>query len=223
LHAIIAGCGRVGAYLATTLADDGHDVVIIDKDETAFRRLGEGFKGTTLRGIVFDRSTLDDARIRQAKAFVAVTSGDNSNIVSARTAKERYGVDHVVARIYDPARAEIFERMGVTIIASARWTAESILRELAPTDERVEGPIGQGVGDVLLVTLRVPPGAHGVSPDTLQRPGQSVLAAITRAGNTMVPPRGALLEADDLLHLSVERTALDEVRRHVSLLGVEES
>ncbi len=223
MHAIIGGCGRVGAYLATTLADDGHDVVIIDKDEVAFRRLGDDFKGVAMRGIVFDRGTLEEARIRQARAFIAVTSGDNSNIVSARTAKERYGVDRVVARIYDPTRAEIFERMGVTIIASARWTAESILRELAPAEDRVEGPIGQGVGDVLLVTLRVPASAHGVPSETLQRSGQGVLAAITRAGNTMVPPRNALLEAGDILHLSVERTALDEVRRQVSELGVEQS
>lgn len=222
MHAIIGGCGRVGAQLANTLADDGHDIVIIDKDENAFRRLGEDFKGTTLRGIVFDRGTLEAARVRQAKAFIAVTSGDNSNIVSARTVKERYGVDRVVARIYDPARAEIFERMGITIIASARWTAESILRELAPTDERVEGAIGQGVGDVLLVTMRVPSTAHGIAADKLLRPGHSLLAAITRAGNTMVPPRGALLEADDLVHMSVERTALDEVRREVHLLGVDE-
>lgn len=222
MHAIIAGCGRVGAQLATALSSDGHDVVIIDKDENAFRRLGDDFKGTTLRGIVFDRGALEAARVRQARAFIAVTSGDNSNIVSARAAKERYGVDTVVARIYDPARAEIFERMGITIIASARWTAESILRELAPADERVEGPIGQGVGDVLLMTLRVPAAAHGVSADRLLRPGHSVLAAITRAGNTMVPPKGALLEANDLLHLSVERTALDETRREVSQLGVEQ-
>jgi trk/ktr system potassium uptake protein len=222
VHAIIAGCGRVGAYVATELADDGHDVVIIDKDETAFRRLGEDFKGTTLRGIVFDRETLEEARIRQASAFIAVTSGDNSNIVSARTAKERYAVDRVVARIYDPARAEIFERMGVTIIASARWTAESILRQLAPPEDRVEGLIGHGVGDVLLLTLQVPESAHGVPATALSAPGRSVLAAITRAGNTVVPPLNALLEADDLVHLSVERVALDEVRHEVSLLGVEE-
>jgi trk system potassium uptake protein TrkA len=218
VHVIIAGCGRVGAQLATSLAGDDHDVVIIDKDAGAFRRLGDDFRGTTLKGIVFDKGTLETARIKQAKAFIAVTSGDNSNIVSARTAKERYGVERVVARIYDPARAEIFERLGISVVASARWTAETVLNQLSPPEERIE-TVGPGVGDVLLLTLRAPVACHGVPFEQVQRPGRSVLAAITRAGNTMVPPSSGLLEAGDLLHLAVERNALDEVRREVELLG----
>jgi trk system potassium uptake protein TrkA len=219
VHVIIAGCGRVGSQLATSLADDGHDVVIVDKDAGAFRRLGESFKGTTLKGIVFDKDTLETARVRKAKAFIAVTSGDNSNIVAARTAKERYGVDRVIARIYDPARAEIFERLGITVIASARWTAETIIRELSPPDERVETTIGPGIGDVLLYTMRAPATCHGVPYERVQLPGRSVLAAITRAGNTTVPAGAGLLEAGDLLHLAVERSALDQVRQDVELLG----
>lgn len=221
VHAIIAGCGRVGAQLAVGLAEDGHDVVIIDKDETAFRRLGDDFKGVTLQGIVFDRGTLETARVRQAGAFVAVTNGDNSNIVSARTAKERYGVGRVVARIYDPARADIFERLGVSIVASARWTADMILSHLSPPDERIESAIGSGVGDVLLVRMVVPPTAHGVPFDQVQQAGRCMVAAVTRGGNTAMLGAGTLLEAGDLLHLVVERTALDDVRRRVGQLGVE--
>lgn len=221
MRAIIAGCGRVGAQLAGTLAAEGNDVAIIDKNPAAFARLGEHFPGETLKGIVFDKSTLERAGIRKAHAFIAVTSGDNSNIVAARTAKEHFGVRHVVARIYDPPRAEIFERLGVTVIATARWTAESILRVLAGDQERIEGTIGSGAGDILLVTMRVPQACHGVEIASLNRPGQSVLAAITRAENTVVPTPGDLLEAGDLVHLSVQREALDSVRRAVTALGEE--
>jgi len=219
VYAIIAGCGRVGSALARQLVERGDDVVVVDKDPSAFRRLGEDFPGRALRGIVFDRVTLEQAGIRKAQAFVAVTSGDNSNVVSARTAKEHFGVDRVVARIYDPRRAEIFERMGIGVVASARWTAESILRSLSPPDERIEGTIGAGSGDVVMVTLRVPGTCHGVEATTLTRSGHSVLAAITRAGNTVVPPPGALLESDDLVHLAVERASLEKVRQAVGLLG----
>lgn len=222
MRVIIAGCGRVGAQLAAGLSTDGHRVSVIDKDPQAFRRLPEDFPGRTHVGIVFDRQTLESAGIRDAQAFVAVTSGDNSNIVSARTVKERYGIDRVVARIYDPLRAEIFERMGVTVVASARWTAEAVTRQLSREDERIEGGVGSGIGDVLMVTMRVPAGAHGVDVTSLHRPGAFVLAGITRAGNTGVPPARALLEADDLVHLAVERTALDEARAAVRALGEEE-
>ncbi len=222
MYAIIAGCGRVGSQLARQLTERGDHVVVIDKDPASFRRLGDDFSGRALTGIVFDRATLEQAGIRKAQAFVAVTSGDNSNVVSARTAREHFGVDRVVARIYDPRRAEIFERMGIGVVASARWTAESVLRSLSPPDERVEGTVGTGIGDVLMVTLKVPGTCHGVEASTISRPGHSVLAAITRAGNTVVPPPGALLESDDLVHLVVERASLDRVRRAVGLLGQEE-
>lgn len=222
MHVIIGGCGRVGAQLATTLVADGHDVAIVDKNRNAFIRLGDDFKGQTVRGLVFDRGALETAKIREADAFIAVTSGDNSNIVSARTAKERYGVDTVVARIYDPIRAEIFSRLGVTIIASARWTADTILTQLAPTREREQSVFGTGVGEVMLVTAEVPHGVHGVPAERLSRPGRWVLGAITRNGTTTVPAAGGLLQSGDLLHFSVSRTAVDDVRAAVAALHSEE-
>lgn len=221
MHAIIAGCGRVGHQLAVTLTGDGHEVVIIDKNPAAFQRLPDDFRGRTLRGIVFDRGTLESAGIRKAGAFIAVTSGDNSNIVAARTARERYGVERVVARIYDPTRADIFERLGVTIVASARWTADAVLSQLGTVDERLEGTVGPGIGDVVMQTLRVPPGVHGVLAEQLERPGKSVIAALTRAGKTTVPGQGALIAEGDLLHMAVDRAAIDDTRTTVRLLSEE--
>lgn len=222
MRVVIAGCGRVGAQLAGSLSAEGHRLTVIDKDPQAFRRLPAGYPGGTEVGIVFDRETLERAGIRDAQCFVAVTSGDNSNVVAARTAKERYGVERVVARIYDPLRAEIFERMNITVVASARWTAAAITRNLSRgADETVDGQVGDGIGDVLLVTMRVPRAVHGVDVAALQRPGAHVVAGITRAGNTAVPTVGALLEGGDLVHLAVERPAMDDARRAVALLEEE--
>ncbi len=218
MHVIIAGCGRVGSQLAKALTADGNDVVVIDKNPQAFRRLGDDFSGRTLTGIVFDRETLEEAGVKRAQAFVAVTSGDNSNVVSARTAKDRYGVERVVARIYDPERAVIYERLGITTIASARWTAEAALRALAPEGERIEGSIGPGGGDVVLLTIPVPDEVHGGDAASLTQAGTSVLVAVTREGSTHLPVANGLLEAGDQVHLAVQRDAVDAVRRRLHAL-----
>lgn len=219
MHVVIAGCGRVGSQLATTLSTDGHSVVVIDKNPKAFRRLGQDFAGRTLTGIVFDRQVLADAGIRKAQAFVAVTSGDNSNVVSARTAKERFGVECVVARIYDPQRATIYERLGLTTIASARWTAEAVLRELLPEGNRVEGSVGPGgSGDVVLMTVTVPGHVHAVPASQLQAAGSAVLVAISRGGSTALPVTGAVLEGGDQVHLAVHRDDVAKVRARVDAL-----
>ncbi len=211
MHVIIAGCGRVGSQLAQTLSDEDHDVVVIDKNPAAFRRLGKDFAGRALPGVVFDRPTLEEAGIKRAQAFVAVTSGDNSNIVSARTAKERYAVERVVARIYDPERASIYERLGITTIASAQWTADAVLRTLLPEGNRVEGSIGPGAQDVVLLTATIPTGVRDAKASQLSTPGRAVLAAVTRDGTTRVPVANMLVQSGDQVHLAVQREAVDTV------------
>jgi trk system potassium uptake protein TrkA len=132
VHIVIMGCGRVGSTLAHALESRGHSVAIIDQDEDAFRRLGPDFTGLTVTGNGFDRETLDAAGIDRADAFAAVSSGDNSNIISARLARETFGVARVVARIYDPKRAEVYERLGIPTVATVRWTADRIVRHVVP-------------------------------------------------------------------------------------------
>ena len=218
MHVIIAGCGRVGSHLSRALDSGGHDVVVIDKNELAFRRLGTSFGGRALQGIVFDRPTLEEAGIKKAQAFVAVTSGDNSNIVSARVAKERFNVPRVVARIYDPDRAAIYERLGISTIASARWTAEAVLRELLPAGDRIEGSVGPGGGDVILVNVPVPEGVHAAEASALHQSGLAVLVAITRDGSTHLPVANALIESGDVLHLAVQRDRVEEARQSLQAL-----
>jgi len=126
------GCGRVGSTLAHNLQSRGHSVAVIDQNPDAFRRLGVEFAGLTVTGIGFDRSVLVEAGIERADAFAAVSSGDNSNIISARLARETFGVPRVVARIYDQKRAEVYERLGIPTVATVRWTADRIVRHLVP-------------------------------------------------------------------------------------------
>lgn len=219
MHVVIGGCGRVGSQLAIALLGQGHEVAVIDKNAGSFRRLGEDFPGLLVQGFCFDRAVMEEAGIRRAQAFVAVTSGDNSNVVSARAARDHYGVERVVARIYDPERAGIYERLGIRTIASARWTAEEVLRLLLPQGDRIEGEVSEGSGDVVMLRLTLPVGAHGVDAGKLTRPGEVVLAAVTREQSTRIPSANALLEAGDQLHLMVSRDAVDKVRELVAGLG----
>ena len=139
MHIVIMGCGRVGSTLAHTLEARGHSVTVIDQDADAFRRLGSEFTGMTVTGIGFDRDVMTAAGIENADAFAAVSSGDNSNIISARLARETFGVARVVARIYDPKRAEVYERLGIPTVATVRWTADRIFRHLVPDGSRRSG------------------------------------------------------------------------------------
>jgi trk system potassium uptake protein TrkA len=132
VHIVIMGCGRVGSTLAQGLEARGHSVAVIDQNPDAFRRLGADFAGLTVTGVGFDREVLIEAGVERADAFAAVSSGDNSNIISARLARETFGVQRVVARIYDQKRAEVYERLGIPTVATVRWTADRMIRHLVP-------------------------------------------------------------------------------------------
>src|SRR6187402_713052 len=147
------GCGRVGSTLARSLEKRGHTVAVIDLDSEAFRRLGPDFAGKTVRGVGFDREVLLEAGIEDAEGLAAVSSGDNSNILSARVVRETFGVDNVVARIYDPGRAEVYERLGIPTVATVRWTSDQVLRRLLPHGSEPEWR--DPSGSVLLAEVQV--------------------------------------------------------------------
>lgn len=135
MHVVIVGCGRVGSTVAGQLSSEGHDVVVVDKNAEAFRRLGESFTGRTVTGIGFDRDILRSTGISEQSAVISVTSGDNSNILIARVARELFGVEKVVARIYDPQRAEVYARLGISTVATVLWTSQQIMNNIFPTEE----------------------------------------------------------------------------------------
>src|SRR3954470_4140653 len=139
MHVIVVGCGRVGSELAVALEGAGHSVAIIDKDRNAFSRyLPDRWTGRAVLGIGFDRDHLEKAGIREAGSLAAVTSGDNSNVLTARIARETYGIQNVVARIYDPRRAVIYQRLGVTTVATVTWTTDQVMRRLFPEKSSAE-------------------------------------------------------------------------------------
>ncbi len=193
------GCGRVGAELAQTLERQGHTVAVVDRDPTAFRRLGSGFGGRRVTGIGFDRDTLREAGIEEAGAFAAVSSGDNSNIIAARVAREMFGIEHVAARIYDPRRAEVYQRLGIPTVATVRWTADQMLRRLLPSGS--ETLWRDPSGAVQLAEVAVSPKWVGQRVSRLQEDAGVRIAFLTRLGEAMLPTSQTVLQDGDLVHV----------------------
>jgi len=210
MHVVIGGCGRVGSQLTVNLARHGHTISIIDKKPNAFERLPPGFEGQTLVGMVFDRETLEQAGIRDAGAFIAVTNGDNSNIVSARIAKEHYNIERVVARIYDPRRAEIYQRLGIKTVATVRWASAEIYDVLFHGIEHTELAIGSG--DIVLLRIEVAAHMAGQMVASLNEGGKSLVVAVDRMGTPVIPGPDACFQEGDVAHIVVARDAIDQLR-----------
>ncbi|PWI13216.1 potassium uptake protein [Streptomyces sp. Act143] len=210
MRVIIVGCGRVGSALATRLAGEGHDVRVIDRDPRTSGLLPGGFPGRVLHGNGFSRALLEAAGIEHADAFVAVTSGDNTNIVSARTAKDTYRVPIVLARIYDPRRADIYRDLGIPTIASVRWTVHRIHQMLL--HRHLTPELGFGNGETLVVRSGLPPHLTGRRLGELEVDGEIRLVEVTRGGRSFLPTRNTPAEPDDLVTFAVSAEALSRLR-----------
>ena len=204
------GCGRVGSSLATALEAAGHSVAIIDQSKDAFRRLGSDFKGRTILGVGFDRDTLLEAGIDGADAFAAVSNGDNSNILAARVARENYGVTNVVARIYDPGRAEIYQRLGIPTVATVSWASDQILRRILPGGARSEWR--DATGTVQLLEVHPHLNWYGRPISELETATESRVAFLTRLGEALIPDEHTVLQDGDLVHMTIidEKLAIAE-------------
>ena len=205
------GCGRVGASLARAIERVGHEVAVIDQDESAFRRLGTSFDGRTVTGVGFDRNTLRAAGIDHAYAFAAVSSGDNSNILAARVAREKYGVENVVARIYDPGRAEIYQRLGIPTVATVKWTSDQMLRRLLPQGHVPE--FTDPSGKVIIAEMPVSSGWIGRRLSEIETAAGGRLAYLTRLGDGLLPGPDTVYQEGDLLHIALRREDLATAER----------
>jgi trk system potassium uptake protein TrkA len=219
MHVIVVGCGRVGSELAVNLDQAGLSVAVIDKNRNAFRRLPERWSGRAVLGFGFDRDHLEQAGIQEATALAAVTSGDNSNILTARIARETYQIPNVVARIYDPRRAVIYQRLGIPTVATVTWTTDQVTRRLFPEQTSTEWTDATGV--VSVVERSLPEGWAGHKLAALGEAGRFRLVALTRAGQARIAGPDVVGQEGDVLHIAVTKDALDELERRLATGGEE--
>jgi trk system potassium uptake protein TrkA len=212
VHVVIMGCGRVGAGLSKALEAAGHSVSVIDQNREAFRRLGPNFAGRTITGVGFDQDILLEAGIENAGAFAAVSNGDNSNILAARVARERYNVPNVVARIYDPERAEIYQRLGIPTVATVLWTTDQMMRRLAPEGSQSEWRDASGTVQLCEVSLHIK--WFGRPAALIEEATGVRVAFITRLGEGLIPNSHTVLQEGDLVHVTLmdsDRAKVDEI------------
>jgi trk system potassium uptake protein TrkA len=215
MRIIVMGCGRVGEQVSRLLANEGHEVIVIDKNPQALERLGKGFKGRTVHGIGFDKDVLIEAGIEEADAFAATSTSDNANIISARIARNVFHVPMVVARLYDPRRVEIYQRLGLRTISSTSLGAERI-RELI-THAELEPVMTFGNGEVRLITMETPYRIVGQAVKHLTISGEISVVAITRKGVAFVPHMGTEFHTSDLIHLAILANSMERFKDMIGL------
>jgi trk system potassium uptake protein TrkA len=210
MRVIVMGCGRVGSALAAQFELEGHEVCVIDREPRTKALLPGTFRGQFEVGNGYHKAVLERAGITHADAFVAVTSGDNTNIVGARTAREVYRVPHVVARIYDPRRAEIYRELGIVTVASVAWTVHQIRRLLV--HRYLTPELSFGSGETLLVREQLPDYLDGRPLSELEVDGEIRPVEVTRLGRSFVPGRASLAEEGDVVTFAVTATGLGRLR-----------
>lgn len=210
MRVVIAGCGRVGAELASRFLAGGWDVAVVDRDPASFSKLAND-RVEAHRGVVFDRTTLLAAGIERADAFVAVTSGDNSNVVSALVAKRAFRVPTVIARIYEPRRAEIYRRFGISAVSSVAWATNEVLSLVGHAGVRHGESFGDG--EVRMVEVLVPPRLAGHQLRELEVPNEIRVVSLVRTGRSRVPSLEETMEEHDLLHVAVATAAMERLER----------
>jgi trk system potassium uptake protein TrkA len=209
MRMIIIGCGRMGAGLAQALAQRGHTVTVVDNDPTAFEVLGPAFNGKTVAGVGFDRDILLQAGIERADGLAAVTASDEANVVAARLARLVFRVPRVVARLYDPRKAEIYRRLGILTISTTTWGIQRIAQLLCYSDLDVVMSLSSAVD---LVQVNVPPLLVGRSTQALTVPGEVHIVAIDRAGKTLLPTPETAFQEGDLLYMAVLAESADRLK-----------
>lgn len=209
-HFVIMGAGRVGILLAHTLEDSGHSVAVVDQDDHALRHLRSGFSGEKVTGHGFDQDVLRRAGIENAYAFAAVSSGDNTNILATRVARETFGVQRVVARIYDPARAEFYQRLGIPTVAAVRWSTDQVLRRILP-EQRIAGDWREASGRLQLGELSLHDSWSGFHLDVIQEATGVRIAFVTRFGEGILPGPSTSYQKGDVLHAMMHIDDVDDI------------
>ncbi len=205
---LIVGCGREGSELARSIARQGHTVTVLDNDAAHFDRLGADFPGRTVQGFSIDRGALERAGIATADAFVATTQSDNENIIAAKVARDVYGITRIAARVYNPGRREVYERLGLATVTSTSWGARRLEQLILHPNVIDMEQIGHG--EVRLLRIQAPEAwCNRLVTEVLD--GNGVVCAIARDGKAFVPPPTETLKAGDHVYLSIPSSRLDEI------------
>ena len=210
---VIAGCGRVGSDLAITLSEEGHDVSVIDELPEKLARLGATFNGKTHVGLAYDVKTLRSADIEFAQAFVAVTSNDNANVMAAQVAKEVFGVPNTIARLDDPARAEVYRALDVRYVAGAHLVSRVVHEQIVESE--FDYHVTFSGGDVEIVDMYLNATAEGLLVGEFEISGALRVAAIMRDGRTLVPDPDTTLHEGDLIVGSAKQGTMTKVRKYL--------
>ncbi|GAA2183573.1 TrkA family potassium uptake protein [Brooklawnia cerclae] len=211
MHIVIMGCGRVGSSLARALERRSHEVSVIDVDVDSFRRLGPDFTGRTVKGVGFDKGVLIKAGISTADGFAAVSSGDNSNILAARVVREEFGIDNVVARIYDQGRAQVYEKLGIPTVATVRWAAGQVMTRLLPSEAE---PVWlDPSGQVGLVQIPFHAGWIGTPLPALEERIGARIPFMFRVGRGICPDPEIILQDGDLIYVATDLPRVGSVKR----------
>jgi trk system potassium uptake protein TrkA len=215
MRIIIIGCGRMGAGLALTMSQRGHAVAVVDRDPTNFERLGSSFKGEVIEGVGLDRKVLLAAGIERADGLAALTASDDVNVVVGRIASEVFRVPRVVARLYDPRKANIYGRLGLHTISPTIWGINQAAEVLCYSP--LDAILNLGSGEVNIVTTEIPPLLVGQTVSELTVRGEIHVVAISRGGRVFLPTLGTEFSWGDVVYLVVLATSSDRLR---ALLGL---
>jgi trk system potassium uptake protein TrkA len=215
MQVIVVGCGRVGSELAVRLERERHDVTILDKRAVSFRRLPEDWSGRTVVGFGFDQDNLRSAGADEADALAAVTSGDNTNILTARIARETFEIPNVVARIYDPRRALIYQRLGIPTVGTVSWTVDQVARRLYRDQSTVAWT--DPTGDVNMVEHVIPDSMAGRRLEALADGDRYRPVMLTRGGQARVVTADTVAQEDDVLLFVVRTDALDALQAQLGV------
>jgi len=211
MNAIVVGCGRVGSQLATMLSVEGHNVTVIDRDEDAFRRLGSTFNGVTIKGLGFDEEVLDEAGIRKADVFAAVTDLDNTNLMAAEVARKIFGVPHVVARLYNPQRERTYQQLDMDYVCGTTLVAEKLLEKI----EAGHGHHVQIIGDVEVIEFRAGTGVAGKRVRDIEIEHQFRVAVLSRGNVTFIPQPETMLQPGDVVIGAVKEEGFTRIERYM--------
>ena len=211
MNAIVVGCGRVGSQLATMLSVEGHNVTVIDRDDSAFKRLGSTFNGVTIKGLGFDEEVLDEAGVRTADVFAAVTDLDNTNLMAAEVARKIFGVPHVVARLYNPQRERTYQQLDMDYVCGTTLVAESLLEKI----EAGHGHHVQTLGDVEVIEFRAGPGVAGKRVRDIEIEHQFRLSVLSRGNVTFIPLPDTMLQPGDIIVGAVKEEGFARVERYM--------